>query len=157
MAIIENSDYDLVGYYDVQNNKFIELFGSRVFSISSGWLNWVTTTRCNEHKSVNVYVLLAVHLSIILDNDQLEAQLLYFTISLLNPLHVSSIICSSSGGWIVLMQHLVSSSQSVAIRCTGWERTAEQFSLNLCTGWPLTGRTIPDAASIQFNLLMMSI
>ena len=26
-----------------------------------------------------------------------------------NPLHVSSIICSSSGGWIVLMQHLVSS------------------------------------------------
>jgi len=26
-----------------------------------------------------------------------------------NPLHVSSIICSSSGGWILLMQHLVSS------------------------------------------------
>ena len=34
------------------------------------------------------------------------------------PLHVSSIICSSSGGWTVLMQHLVSSSQSVAFRCT---------------------------------------
>ena len=26
-----------------------------------------------------------------------------------NPLHVSSIICLSSGGWIVMMQHLVSS------------------------------------------------
>ena len=26
-----------------------------------------------------------------------------------NPLHVSSITCSSSGGWIVLMQHLISS------------------------------------------------
>ena len=26
-----------------------------------------------------------------------------------NPLHVSSITCSSSGGWIVLIQHLVSS------------------------------------------------
>jgi len=31
------------------------------------------------------------------------------------------------------MQHLVSSSQSVAVRCTGWERTAPHFSLNLCT------------------------
>jgi len=40
-----------------------------------------------------------------------------------NPLHVSSITCSSSGGWTVLMQRLVSSSQSVAVRCTGWERT----------------------------------
>ena len=40
-----------------------------------------------------------------------------------NPLHVWSITCSSSGGWTVLMQHLVSSSQSVAVRCTGWERT----------------------------------
>jgi hypothetical protein len=32
-----------------------------------------------------------------------------------------------------------------------------EFSPNLCTGWPLTERTIPDAASIDFNLLMMSI
>jgi len=32
-----------------------------------------------------------------------------------------------------------------------------QFSLNLCTGRPLTERTIPDAASTQFNLLMMII
>jgi hypothetical protein len=31
-----------------------------------------------------------------------------------------------------------------------------QFSLNLCAGRPLT-ETIPDVASIQFNLLMMSI
>jgi hypothetical protein len=31
-----------------------------------------------------------------------------------------------------------------------------EFSLNLSTGRPLTGRMIPDA-SIQFNLLMMSI
>ena len=98
-------------------------------------------------------------LFISLDNDQLDAHLLYFILQYVyyNPLHVSSIICSSSGGWIVLMQHLVSSSQSVAVRRTGWERTAEQFSLNLCTGRPLTEGTIPDVASIQFNLLMMSI
>jgi hypothetical protein len=28
---------------------------------------------------------------------------------------------------------------------------------SMCTGRPLTERTIPNAASIQFNLLMMSI
>jgi hypothetical protein len=71
------------------------------------------------------------------DNDQLDTHLLYFTIRLLNPLHVSSIMCSSPGGWIVFMQHLVSSSQSVVVRRTGWERTALQFSLNLCAGRPL--------------------
>jgi hypothetical protein len=32
-----------------------------------------------------------------------------------------------------------------------------EFSLNLCTGRPLTERKIPDAESIQFNLLMMSM
>jgi hypothetical protein len=30
-------------------------------------------------------------------------------------------------------------------------------SPNLCTGWLLTERMKPDAASIQFKLLMMSI
>ena len=53
------------------------------------------------------------------------------------PLHVSSITCSSSGGWIALMQHLVSSSQSAAIQCTGWERIVHQvghcLSLKKCS------------------------
>ena len=43
-------------------------------------------------------VLLTAHLSIILDNNQLDTHLIYFTILYYNPLHVSSIICSSSGG-----------------------------------------------------------
>ena len=34
---------------------------------------------------VFLYVLLTVHLSIILDNDQLDTHLLYFTIRLLQP------------------------------------------------------------------------
>ena len=34
------------------------------------------------HKSLFVYVLLTVHLSIILNNDQLDTHLLYFTIRL---------------------------------------------------------------------------
>ena len=41
------------------------------------------------------YVLLAVHLSIILDNGQLDANLRYLEYVYYNPLHVSSIICSS--------------------------------------------------------------
>ena len=61
-----------------------------------------------------------------------------------NPLHVSNIICSSSGGWIVLMQHLVS---SLSVSGCPVHKLREN-SVRL---------TIPDAASIQFNLLMMSI
>ena len=36
-----------------------------------------------RHGRPNFYVLLAVHLSIILDNDQRDTHLLYFTIRLL--------------------------------------------------------------------------
>jgi len=41
-----------------------------------------------------------LYYSIILDNDQLAARLLYFILQYIyyNPLHVSSITCSSSGG-----------------------------------------------------------
>jgi len=46
-----------------------------------------------------------------------------------------AISCSSSGGQIVLTQHLVSS-LSATVRCTGWERT--QYFLNLFTGRSLT-------------------
>jgi len=85
------------------------------------------------------YVLLTVHLSISLDNDQLDIHLLYFILQYVycNPLHVSSIICSSSGGSIVLIWYR--RSQSVAFRCTGR---------------PLTES---DDTSIQLNLLMMNI
>ena len=44
-----------------------------------------------------------------------------------SPIHVSSITRSSSGGRIVLMQHLVSFSQSVVVHCTGWERIEFSF------------------------------
>ena len=37
----------------------------------------------NKNSVTNFYVLLAVHLGIILDNDQLDTQLFYFTIRLL--------------------------------------------------------------------------
>jgi hypothetical protein len=145
----------------------------------------------------NFHVLLTVYLNIILGNDQLDTQLLYFTIRLLwsptclenymliirslncfdaasgivtlskwlsgsqverelvyyNPLHVSSIIRSSSGGWIVLMQYLVT---SISVK---WPSGA-QVETELSTCEPeshLLRVTLLDAASVQFNLLMMSL
>ena len=50
-----------------------------------------------------------------------------------NPVHVSSIVCPSSGGWIVLMQHLVSS-----LSVSGRPVHLRENCLNLCTGRPLT-------------------
>ena len=46
----------------------------------------------------NVYVLSTVHLSTILDNDQLDTHLLYFTIRLLQSSTCFEHYCSSSGG-----------------------------------------------------------
>ena len=61
-----------------------------------------------------------------LDNDQLGARLLYFTI---RPLHCCT--CSSTCAQVES------------------ELVEPILSLNLCTEWPLTERTIPDAASMR--------
>jgi hypothetical protein len=55
------------------------------------------------------YVSLTVRLSIISANDQLDAQILNTFIIILYVHMFQAISCSSSGGQIVLMQHLVSS------------------------------------------------
>ena len=74
-------------------------------------------------------VLLTVHLSITFVNDQLDAQFFYFYNTFITVLYMfRATSCSSSGGQIILIQHLV---LSLSVR-------AEQFSLNLCTGRPLT-------------------
>jgi hypothetical protein len=54
-------------------------------------------------------VSLTVHLSIILANDQLDAQIFNTFITILYMYMFLAISCSSSGGQIVLIQHLVSS------------------------------------------------
>jgi len=65
------------------------------------------------------------------------------------PLHVSSTICSSSGGQKLYMQHLVSS-HSVG------GRPVHRLREDLCTGRPPTSVMIPDAAYTIFDLMMMS-
>ena len=63
-----------------------------------------------------------------------------------NPLHVSSIICSSSGGMICI------DAASGIVYLSKWPSGAQvERELNLCTGRPLTERTIPDTASIKFK------
>ena len=73
-----------------------------------------------------------------------------------NPLHVSSFICSSSGGWIVLMQRLVSS-LSVSGGSVHRLRGNCCYLSTCAPDGHLLRVTIPDVASIQFILLMMSI
>ena len=83
-------------------------------------------------------VLLSVHLSITLVNDQLDAQLLYFIILYYSPLHVSSNVV-------------------LIIRRSNYANTASGI-VTLCK-WPyghLQRVTIPDAVLAQFDLLMMS-
>jgi len=57
----------------------------------------------------NFDVSLTVHLSITLANDQLDTQILNTFITILYMYMFRAISCSSSGGQIVLIQHLVSS------------------------------------------------
>jgi len=67
------------------------------------------------------YVSLTVHFSITLDNDQLDAQIFNTFITILYVYMFRAISYSSSGGQIVLTQHLVSSlsvSDRSEHRCT---------------------------------------
>jgi len=71
-------------------------------------------------------VSLTVHLSITLANDQLVAQIFNTFITILYTYMFRAISCSSSGGQIVLIQHLVSS------------LSINDRPVHLCTGRSLT-------------------
>jgi prenyltransferase beta subunit len=55
------------------------------------------------------YVSLTVYLSVTLANDQLDAQIPNTFITILYMCMFRAIYCSSSGGQIILIQHLLSS------------------------------------------------
>jgi len=78
----------------------------------------VQKVRANGLLSLNFDVSLTVHLSITLVNDQLDAQIFNTFITIFYMYMFRVISCSSSGGQIVLIQHLVSSlSVSDNTRC----------------------------------------
>ena len=102
------------------------------------------------------FVLLTTHLTISLDNDQLDTHLLYFTIRPLQSstcfehymLIIKRLNCIDAASGIVTLSKWLSGAQV--------ER--ERSSLSTCApDSHLLRVTIPDAASIQFNLLMMSM
>jgi hypothetical protein len=87
---------------------------------------------------------LTVHLSITLTNDQLVAQIFNTFITILYTCMFRAISCSSSGGQIVLIQHLIS---SLSVNDSPVHRCAPDGHLLTVT--------IPDAVLIQFYLLRM--
>ena len=68
---------------------------------------------------VCVCVSLTVHRSKTSDNDQINTQIFNTFITILYTYMFRAISCSSSGGQIVLTQHLVSSLSVSDLRCTG--------------------------------------
>ena len=116
------------------------------------------TLKCYESvlgKMVNFDVLLTVHLSITLANDQLYAQILNTFIVILYMYMFWAISCSSSGGQIVLIQHLVLS-LSVSDHSVHRLRKNCSFFSTCALNSHLLRVTIPDAVLIQFDLLRMS-
>ena len=128
---------------------------STVYAAAVGviWINYQLQglkSDCSSSVCVSekIFVSLTVHLSITLANDQLDAQIFNTFITILYMFRAIS--CSSSGGQIVLIQHLVLSlslSDSPVHRLRknckeilslpvekGWERTGKQLFLNLRTG-----------------------
>jgi hypothetical protein len=108
--------------------------------------------------AVDFYVLLTVNLSTILDNDQPDTHLLYFTICLLKSstyfqhyaLIIRKLNCIDAASGIVTLSKWPSGAQV--------ERELQSSSLSACApDGHLLRVTIPDAASAQFNLLMMGI
>jgi len=87
----------------LQNNK------NRVSSPK--YCTTISTDEIRVKKKVSLifYVFLTVYLSIISVINQLNAQNLVLLYVYCMPLHVSSTMCSSSGGHNCIVQHLVSS------------------------------------------------
>ena len=102
------------------------------------------------------YVLLTVHLSIILGNDQLDTQLLYFTIRL-----SCSSTCFENYLLIIRRLNCIDTASGIVILSkwpSGAQVEKELSSPSTCApDGHLLRVTIPDAASVEFNLLMMSI
>ena len=112
-----------------------------------------TDRRIARYDEANLYVLLTMHLSISVDNGQLDAHMLYFTIRSLQ-----SSTCFEHYMLIIRRLNCIDAASCIVLSVSGRPvRRLREFSLNLCTGWPLTERMIPNAASIQFGLLMMSM
>ena len=103
---------------------------------------------------IYIYIYIYGLPNLILDNEQRDAHLLYFTIYLLH-----SSTCFEHYMLIIRRLNRIDAAYGIvlSVRWPSGAQFGREFSPNLCTGRPLTERTIPDAASVQFTLLMMSM
>jgi hypothetical protein len=96
------------------NTKFIETKHEKTCAERSKLITDAMDIEKRQKKErvtyfTNFYVSLNVHLSITLANDQIDAQIFSTFITILYMYMFRAISCSSSGGQIILTQHLVSS------------------------------------------------
>jgi len=84
---------------------------------------------------------------------QFDAKIFYFNRVIILLYMFRALLCSSSGGQIILVQHLV---PSLSLGDRSVHRLQEDSLLVACV---LNGKgvTVPDAVLIQFILLKMSI
>ena len=85
---------------------------------------------------------------VILDNDQLDAHLLYFTV---RPLQSST--CFEHYVLIIRKRNCIDAASGI-VTLSKWlfgAQVEREFSLKLRTERPLTERTIPYAASMQLT------
>ena len=98
-------------------------------------------------------VSLTVHLSITLANDQLDAQIFNKFITILYVYMFRAISCSSSGGQIVLTQHLVSSLRKQVSCLKLLQYNAANYIIVTLDNSLVFRVMIPDAVLIQFDVL----
>ena len=118
-------------------------------------LERITCLEITQQKNANLVALsdisLMVHLTITLANDQLEAQIFNTFITLLYMYLFEAISCSSSGGQIVFVQHLVS---SLSVRDRSVHRLRKNSKISFSTCAPdghLPIVMIPDAILINMT------
>ena len=117
-----------------------------IFKMCFGLLSWSSSRKEPDTASTSLvffYVWLTLHLSTILGSDQLDTQLLYFTIRLL-----WSSTCFEHYMLIIRRLNCIDAASGI-VTISKWLFGAPESHLLRVT--------IPDAASIQFSLLMMSI
>ena len=138
----------VLGWQQSVTTELVSLLSvSKIYNPNNLLILLLSFCVCEDHmrgyvlSTSNYYVLWTVHLSIILGNDQLDTQLLYFTTRIL-----WSSTCFEHYMLIIRRLNCIDAA-SGSLR-----------SLSTCAPDSYSLRvTIPDAASIQFKLLMMSI
>ena len=103
IVVSEFSSYWAELHYGFHEIRQINLVLFKLVEVKNPLIN------INLCLKLNLYISLTVHLSITLTNDQPDAQIFNTFITILYMYMFRAISCSSSGGQIVLIQHLVSS------------------------------------------------